>query len=141
MATTETSGTELVVRVFERAWNEGTYDETNFTSDYRAHGITEGPADLAGEREVVAAFRTAFPDLHKHPEDVLADGDRVALRYTMHGTHEGELMGVPASGAEVNATGTYVYRLQDGRIVESWLNYDAMGIMQQIGAIDGQAIK
>jgi predicted ester cyclase len=50
-------------------------------------------------------------------------------------------VGVPASGADVTATGTYVYAIRDGRIAESWLNYDAMGIMRQIGGLDEPAAK
>ncbi len=68
-------------------------------------------------------------------EDVVAEGDRVVVRWSAQGSHEGELMGIPATGKPVKVTGIDISRIVAGKIVEAWGEFDGMGIMQQIGAI------
>lgn len=85
--------------------------------------------------QVIAGFRTAFPDIRSTVEDVIAEGDRVVVRWSGTGTQTGELMGVPASGRPVTTTGTVILRVADGLIAECWDLFDALGVMQQIGAI------
>ncbi len=85
--------------------------------------------------QVMAGFRTAFPDIRSTVEDVIAEGDRVVVRWSGTGTQSGELMGVPASGRSVTTTGTVILRVAEERIVECWDLFDALGVMQQIGAI------
>jgi predicted ester cyclase len=77
----------------------------------------------------------AFPDLFLDVRDVLADGDRVDLRYVLCGTHDGELMGVPASGQRVSSDGRVFARLESGQVVERWGVQDMMTLLQQIGAL------
>ena len=84
-------------------------------------------------------FRAALPDIRSTAEDVLAEGDRVAVRWTGSGTHTGEIMGVPPSGVRVSATGIFVFHIKDGKIVEYWENWDTLGFLQQIGAIPAPA--
>jgi steroid delta-isomerase-like uncharacterized protein len=83
----------------------------------------------------VSMFRTAFPDLQLSVEDQIAEGDRVVTRYTGRGTHQGELMGIPPTGNEVSVGGTIISRVSGGRIEEEWNNFDALGMMQQLGVI------
>lgn len=75
----------------------------------------------------------AFPDLHRAVEDLIAEGDRVVARQTMRGTHRGEYMGIPPTRRHVTFTATGIYRIADGRVVESWINRDDLSILQQIG--------
>jgi len=74
----------------------------------------------------------AFPDIKVTTEHIIAEWDKVVIRWTATGTHPGELMGIPASGRQVTWTGMTIYRFADGKIVESWWAYDALGMMQQI---------
>jgi predicted ester cyclase len=92
-------------------------------------------------KQALPMFRAAFPDMRLTEEDMIAEGDRVVDRVTVRGTHEGELMGVLPSGNPVEFMETHISRIADGKIVERWGQWDAMGIMQQIGAIPepGQA--
>jgi steroid delta-isomerase-like uncharacterized protein len=85
--------------------------------------------------QVIAGFRSAFPDIRSAVEDVFAEGDRVVVRWSGTGTQTGELMGVPASGRPVTTTGIVILRVANGLIAECWDLFDALGVMQQIGAI------
>jgi predicted ester cyclase len=80
-------------------------------------------------------FRTAFPDLHGTIEDQIAEGDKVVMRMTYRGTHQGELMGIPATGKPVTMTFISINRIAEGKIAEGWVNFDALGMMQQLGVI------
>jgi steroid delta-isomerase-like uncharacterized protein len=93
------------------------------------------PLDREAHKALVIVFRTAFPDWGETVEDVIAEGDKVVIRVTGRGTHEGEFQGIPPTGARVSATGVGIGRIQDGRIAEAWAAYDALGLMQQLGAI------
>ena len=86
-------------------------------------------------KHVFGMLHRAFPDLRITVDDVIAEGDKVVIRVTGRGSHEGEFQGIPATGRQVTATGVGIARVQDGRIVESWAAYDALGLMQQLGAI------
>ena len=68
-------------------------------------------------------------------EDMIAEGDKVAVRFTLRGTHGGDLMGIPPTGKPVAVTGIDINRIADGKIAERWANFDALGLMQQLGVI------
>jgi predicted ester cyclase len=91
-----------------------------------------GPVE---EKQLMAMYFSAFPDLRFAVEDMVAEGDKVVLRYTIRGTHRGELMGIPLTDKQVTLTATETYRLAGGKIEEQWVNMDALGMMQQLGAI------
>ena len=86
-------------------------------------------------KEFARMYRSAFPDIHIEVEDQIVEGDRVATRWRGTGTHEGELMGISPTGNRVTVVGTTIERIADGQIAETWDNYDALGMMQQLGAI------
>ncbi len=88
----------------------------------------------AGARRLVAATRAAFPDLRVTIDDLIAEGDKVALRLTLSGTHQGALAGVPASGKRVTFTSLDLYRFADGKLVEHWGQFDTQGLMRQLQA-------
>ena len=125
-------------RLFEEGWNQGNtavFDEF-IAADYIGHdpgGPTHG---LEGYKQFYAGVRSAFPDLHLTLEDHIAEGDRVVSRWTMTGTHLGELQdGTPPSGKRMTITGMTITRYASGKLEEDWANYDALGLLQQIGAI------
>ena len=93
------------------------------------------PPGPEGQKQVVNLYRGAFTNAHISIEDQVAEGDRVVTRWTSSGTHQGELMGVAPTGNQVRITGITINRVSGGKIVESWTNYDALGMMQEIGAI------
>jgi steroid delta-isomerase-like uncharacterized protein len=87
----------------------------------------------------VQLFRTAFPDLHFTIEDEIAEGDTVVSRWTARGTHRGEFMGTPPTGRTIAVTGMDILHFVDGRIRENWAAFDALGLLQQLGAIPAPA--
>jgi predicted ester cyclase/uncharacterized protein YndB with AHSA1/START domain len=101
--------------------------------DYRLHfpGLP-GPVDREGHKQLVTMFRSAFPDWVETVEDVIAEGDRVVIRVTGCGTHEGEFQGIAATGKRVSASGIGIGRIAGGRIAEAWAAYDAAGLHQQL---------
>jgi steroid delta-isomerase-like uncharacterized protein len=88
-----------------------------------------------GIRQYIAMYRAAYPDTHFTIEDQIAEGDKVVTRWTGQGTHQGELMGVPPTGRRVTVAGIEVDRIAGGKIEETWVSYDALGMMQQLGVI------
>jgi steroid delta-isomerase-like uncharacterized protein len=88
-----------------------------------------------GVKQVIAAYRAAFPDVHITIEDLVSEGDKVAERWTMRGTHKGEFAGIPATGKQVTSTGLVIVRIADGKVAEIWGASDQLGLMRQLGAI------
>ena len=109
-----------------------------YAPDYVHHDPSLPPdvqRGLSNYKQGVAMFYSAFPDLTGTIEDIIAEGDRVAMRLTWRGTHRGPLMGIPASGKSAEFSMMQIVRLADNRVVEGWVNFDALGMMTQIGAI------
>ena len=133
---TETNKT-LVRRFYEEGFNQrnlALVDEL-CTSDHLFHNT---PTTLHGREEfkqLLSVYLTAFPDARFFVEDAIAEGDRVASRYTFRGTHQGELMGIPPTGKHVTVTGIIINRIAGGKSVEGWLNFDALGLLQQLGVV------
>jgi steroid delta-isomerase-like uncharacterized protein len=114
--------------------------EEVYAPDYVGHdpAMPEDVHGVEGAREFCGMYINAFPDAEITVEDQVAEGDKVVTRWTARGTHRGELLGVPPSGNRVEVTGVTISRIEGGKIVEEWDNYDALGMMQQIGAIPEQ---
>jgi steroid delta-isomerase-like uncharacterized protein len=93
----------------------------------------QGPG-LDGVKQLVAVYHAVFPDLSVTTDDVLISDDRVAVRWTATGTHQGDQLGVPATGKQVRLTGIDILRVQDGRVVERWGETNGLEMMQQIGS-------
>ena len=109
------------------------------TADYRAH--TSGvpvPLDAAGWDGFMRTFTAAFPDAKIVIEDSVSEGDTVASRWTITGTHQGDFQGVPPTGRPITMKGIDFSRVVDGRIAEHWAQFDVLAVMQQIGALPGQ---
>ena len=125
-------------RYVEELGNEGNFDLADeIFADYLSHQpdgsvLERGPEDV---KRFMGEFRSAFPDFHTTIEDQIAEGDRVATRWTMRGTHEGEFRGIASTGKQIAVTGIGIFRFADGKVVESWDNFDQLGMMQQLGVI------
>jgi steroid delta-isomerase-like uncharacterized protein len=129
----------VVRRWYEALFNQGDLavaDEI-VAADYVAHD----PANLLrqngieGAKGVVTQFRTACPDIHFVIEDEMAVADRVIVRWKGSGTQIGELMGIPPTGRRGVVPGISIFRLANGKISEEWVNWDSLGMMQQLGVI------
>ena len=111
-----------------------------YAADYIYHG--PGGMELRGRdgiRGLWADFLTGFPDLSSTVDDMISQGDKLVLRWTIHGTHTGEFLGVPASNNKITLPITEIFRIADGQLVEAWDQWDRMSLMQQIGAIPESA--
>jgi steroid delta-isomerase-like uncharacterized protein len=134
-------------KALARRWAEEVMNQRNldavdeiYASDFVGHDPTmpEDVRGVEGIREFYGMYQSAFPDAEIAIEDQVAEGDKVVSRWTGRGTHQGELMGVPPSGNRVEVTGITISRTERGKVVEEWNNYDALGMMQQIGAVPEQ---
>jgi steroid delta-isomerase-like uncharacterized protein len=133
-------------RFLEELYNQGgnldAADEI-FAPNYIGH--VAGFEDLHGAEAVkqfAATYRQAFPDIQNTIEDVVAEGDKVTTRWTTSATHQGETEAFgPPTGNRVEITGMTIGRFAEGKIVEEWTNFDALGLMQQLGLVPqgGQA--
>jgi steroid delta-isomerase-like uncharacterized protein len=106
------------------------------------HSLPPGvPGGIEGQRQGIAMFLTAFPDLHLTVEDIIAEGDKIVVRMTFRGTHQGAFVGIPPTGKQVTVTEIAILRIANGKAIEQWNNFDELGLMQQLGAIPtpGQA--
>jgi steroid delta-isomerase-like uncharacterized protein len=128
---------ELVRRFVEEFWNEGNAAAADdlMAVDAEIHMPTGELVDLDGLKGFAGAFRGSFPDWHSTFEELIAEGDRVAERWTGRGTHRGELQGIAPTDRRVEVPGSVFYRIVDGKIMEFRGQLDMMGLMQQLGAI------
>jgi steroid delta-isomerase-like uncharacterized protein len=132
----------IVRRAFEEPWkgNLDVVDEL-VASDYVGHdpATSEPLYGPEGVKEFISTYRAAFPDTRIDVEQQLSEGDLVATRWSGRGTHEGELMGIEPTGKQVTVSGLTMSRLEDGKIVEEFQNWDTFGMMQQLGAVPALA--
>ena len=128
----------LVRRWFDEVWNKGrssAIDEM-IAEHSMVHGL--GP-DLRGPAQFKpfqAAFRGAFPDIAIVVEELIAEGDLVAARFTATGTHQGDSLGFPATGRKMRVGGMVFLRTENGAFVEGWNNFDQLGMLQQLGVVE-----
>lgn len=94
---------------------------------------------LDGARALVGMFTAAFPDFTSTIEMMAAEGDRVGVRASHTGTHQGAFMGIPATGRRVTVTATGIFTVKDGKLVENRVVFDAFGLLQQLGVAPQQA--
>jgi steroid delta-isomerase-like uncharacterized protein len=129
---------KVLRRVFEEVWNNkniAAIDE--LMADNYVHHDPQSPkfADgREGYEQLVEYYLKAFPDAHFTIDEEIQEGDTAVTRWTVKGTHKGDLPALPASGKTFSVTGITVARFKDGKFVESWNNWDALGLMQQLGS-------
>jgi len=126
-------------RFNDEVWNTG---ELKTVAEIVDPGIVfndpSGPMevrDIEAFKQYFSIFSTAFPDLHFTIEDMIAEGDKVAARWTSRATHKGQLMGIPATGVKIEGTGIIIYEFSSGKVKEAWTLWDSLGLLQELGVI------
>ncbi len=127
----------IVRRLFEELWNKGNLSVADqlFSPNYAHHDPStpdfgRGPES---ERKRATLYRTAFPDLQLTIEDIIAEGETVMARWSCRGTHKGDLSGIAPTGKQFTISGVTIARLTNGKLAEGYVNWDALGLMQQLG--------
>jgi predicted ester cyclase len=134
----------VVRREFEEIFSQGgnlDAAEEIYAPDYVGHEPTFGDVHgVEGAKQFAATYRQAFPDIQTTMEDQLAEGDKVVTRFSSRGTHQGESEEFgPPTGNRIEVTGITIERFsEEGKIVEDWTNFDALGLMQQLGLVPEQ---
>ncbi len=127
----------LYTEVFGK-WNLGVIDEI-IAAEFVGHEMLlvrpETPPGPIGFKEFYGGLRSAFPDLRYVVDDVIAEGDKVVVRWTWMCTHKGEFMGIPPTGKQATVTGMAIYRIAGGKCVERWVELSLLGLLQQLGAV------
>ena len=135
----------IVRRLFEELWNKGNLSVADelFTPNYDHHDpstpdVGRGPES---EKKRATLYRTAFPDLRLTIEDIIAEGETVMARWSCRGTHKGDLSGIAPTGKQFTISGVSIARIAGGKMAEGWINWDALGLMQQLGVVPELAAK
>lgn len=128
---------KIAQHVIEEVLNRRNYAAADelLASDFVGHTQPQDIEGAEGLKQFFIALHQAFPDFHCTVEDQIAEGDRVVTRWTARGTHRDEFMGIPATGEQGEVAGIYIDRIINGKIIETWTEWDALGMMQQLGAI------
>jgi steroid delta-isomerase-like uncharacterized protein len=128
-----------VRRLFDEVWNKGHQQIADelFAQNYNHHDsstpdLGRGPES---EKKRATLYRNAFPDIRFIVEDLVAEGESVTARWSCRGTHKGDLNGIAPTGKQFTISGISVSRLSNGKMVEGWVNWDALGMMQQLGVV------
>lgn len=127
----------LARHLFEEVWNHKNFavlDEL-VAPNFVFHNSVQTLYGPDGYKQFATTYHTAFPEAHFTVEDVIAEGDTAALRWSARATNKGELMGIAPTGKEVTVTGITITLISHGKSVESWGEFDAFGMLQQIGVI------
>jgi steroid delta-isomerase-like uncharacterized protein len=105
--------------------------------DFVRHDLAQTWPGIRGEtgvRDLIGLLQAAMPDLHFEIDDIFESGDRVAMRFTLRGTQHGELLGRPPTGAQLTVSGINIYRIENGKIAETWQLADYLGLTRQLDA-------
>jgi steroid delta-isomerase-like uncharacterized protein len=124
-------------RVFEEVYNQknlAALDDV-CVPDFVVHYPSRTIQGLEAYKHFVSLLFTAFPDGRLSIEDMIAEGDRVVVRYTYRGTHQGDYMGIPPTGKQFTTTSIVITRIDNGKGIEGWINGDDLGRLQQLGVI------
>lgn len=129
----------IVRRLFEEVWNKGHQQVADelFAPTYTHHDsstpeVGRGPES---EKKRATLYRNAFPDIRFTVEDLIAEGETVTARWSCHGTHKGDLNGIAPTGKQFTISGISVARFANAKMIEGWVNWDALGMMQQLGIV------
>jgi steroid delta-isomerase-like uncharacterized protein len=136
-----TKDLKALERHFFTEWNKGkkaaiaAMDEAIATNNIYHRGDGENTRGLKAVKQFFSEFFDAFPDTHATLDDMVVEGDKVALRWTLTGTHKGAFMGIPATNKKVTIWALEIDRFAGGKIVEAWERFDTLGMMQQLGVV------
>jgi steroid delta-isomerase-like uncharacterized protein len=137
-----TANKALVTEFIDALFTRGELDavDRHLAPGFVNHDPFPGFApDREGFRRIGQVFRHAFPDWHSQLQALIAEGDLVAERFTAHGTHQGEILGVAPTGHEVTLEGINIFRVQDGKLAERWGRTDDLGLLQQLGLMPARS--
>jgi steroid delta-isomerase-like uncharacterized protein len=141
MSVTQTSdkNKEIVRRIYEECLNSGQLELLNQLVDQNFVGINgqQGPSAFAS---IIQELRQGFPDIRWTIEDLIAEGDRVVVRWRWQGTHRGSFRGIPASQKQMTNSAIAIYQLRDNKVVQTWIQTDQLGFLQQIGVISPDVV-
>lgn len=128
---------EIVRGLYEDFINPGRLEALDqlVAADYEGPDAARGPSAF---RANIAGLRAGFPDIRFKVEDLIAEGDRVVVRWSWVATHTGPFRGIPPTNKRVTNTGIAIYQFRDGKIIRNWLETDRLGALQQIGAAPAQ---
>jgi steroid delta-isomerase-like uncharacterized protein len=110
-----------------------------YADDLTVHGYPPEVQGKEGVSAFYASFAKALPDVELTLEDTMGEGDKVAVRYRIRGTHQDEFMGVAATGNKVDVDGQSFFRFENGRVAERWQSLDAMTLLTQIDGLPAPA--
>jgi steroid delta-isomerase-like uncharacterized protein len=132
-----TDKTVIVRRLIDEAWNKGNLNilDEIITNDHVSHDPMDEARGLQAFKSVVTKYRNAFADARLDIDDVFAAGDKVVVRWRYSGTHTAPLEGIAPTGRKVTGTGITIHRFVGDKIQESFENWDALGLMQQLGVV------
>lgn len=142
MNTSNNEHNKELVRRFIAGLNEGNLDvfDELLAPDFVDHTPLPGVSPTReGWKSAFPTERAAFPDLHFHIEDEIAEGDRVVVRSKGTGTHQGKFMSISATGKEIAVDNVTIFRIAGGKISARWTVFDALGLMVQVGALPSMA--
>lgn len=141
----------LVKDFFEQVWNNKNLDliDEVYSPDFALHALWQntsagGAIEAHGiepAKKVIGGWLAGFPDMTVTVDDQVAEGDRVGSRHTSTGTHTEAFMGMPATGKKATITGMTITRIENGKMVEAWTAWDALGMFEQLGLVPGAAQK
>lgn len=131
----------MMVKFYDEVMNQNKLDQAE--KYIAANGIehdpmmSNSPSIIENVKDVMTAMHVGFPDLRYKVEDMILDGDRIAVRYHMTGTHKGKFMGIDPTGKPIDIHGVDVMRISNGKVVEHWTYMDSMIMLQQLGLVPG----
>jgi steroid delta-isomerase-like uncharacterized protein len=132
---------KALVRRFAQEWNKGkkaamaVIDEMTATNIIVHDAMGQDVHGLQGFKKSMGEMYDAFPDNHMTIDDMIVEGDKIAIRYTVTGTHKGAFMGIPPTNKKVTMSAIEIDRIVGGKFVESWVKLDTLGFMQQLGVV------
>jgi len=129
----------VVKRIYDEIFNAGHLDliDELVAPDFIEHEGVPGIEATGVEalRQFATMFRTGFPDIQIQAQDFVSENEKVVVRLTIKGTHQGEFMGLPPTGKKINISGIDIVRVVDGKLAEHWGSTDNLGMMEQLGAL------
>lgn len=127
----------LIRRWFDEVWSNGNASAIDemMASNVIVRGLGSDLHGPAAFKQFHVMYRTAFPDVRLHVDEVVAEGDLVAARWSGSGTHRGDSLGFMSTGRTAQFAGMTIARIQGGKIVEGWNNFDQLGMLMQLGVV------
>ena len=132
-----TDNKELIRRLYEEVWNKRKFEITSelISPSHALQGPNFSGSSIGPDayKHQVALFVAGIPDLRFTVEDTVSENDKIVACWTISGTHQGEFMGIPATNKKISFDGMTIHHIANGKIIDSFSNWDALGLMRQLG--------